>query len=206
MADKPACGAPTNNATRCSFPVDTCPHHGDWQSEALLRSSLASRDPHGIVWWLIERAAREKLEVRFASVVNQTLRTLIQLGQAGADEEQALASIVVRGRLMHGLPPANPEQWALAESMFAAEALEEFRRWPKLLEDDASDGREPLYFREQGRGQHQLSGSSHVDNDAVADFAERSPHESGQLAADLLPFDSDEGGLFGADSGSQFTD
>ncbi len=97
------------------------------------------------------------------------------------DEEAALDMIVLRGRIMQGFPPETPDQWALAETMFADDALTEIRRWSGLLEDDRADGRKPLDLVQHGGGEHCVPCGVEVDDDLVPDVWEEPPHETGLI-------------------------
>ncbi len=206
VAKKHDCGAPNKTGGDCRFPEISCPHHQGWQKQPTLEGAISGRDLHMLAWWMIQDVASETLEPKRASVINQAARLLILLGKEGEDEEEMLARIVLRGRLMQGLPPATPEQWELTEAMYTDDALEEIRRWPPLLERDAADARQPLQLRKRGAGEHQLSGAGQIDNGIAGDFVEGLAHEAGPLAADLLPLDRDDAGVFGIDEGGQFPD
>jgi hypothetical protein len=79
------------------------------------------------------------------------MRVLAALGPGGADTEEALREVQLRGRLMHGRPPKDAAEWALAERLFTDDALAEFRRWERLWsEADADDGVEPLFLWDRG--------------------------------------------------------
>lgn len=109
----------------------------------VLPAAIQSRDPLALQWWVIERIIDGALQPPQAAAISGVVRTLANLPPGARDEAAALASIALRGQLMHGIPPRTPEQWALAATMFDDEALAEFRRW-ELLEDDRGDVREPL--------------------------------------------------------------
>jgi hypothetical protein len=64
------------------------------------------------------------------------IRSLVavrKLGPEPIDEDEALAEVELRGRLMHGQPPRDPEEWALAARRFDETAIREFRRWEELI-------------------------------------------------------------------------
>lgn len=108
-----------------------------------LPAAIQARDPLALQWWVIERIIDGALQPPQAAAISGVVRTLANLPPGAGDQATTLASIALRGRLMHGIPPRSPEQWALAATMFDDEALVEFRRW-ELLEHDRGDVREPL--------------------------------------------------------------
>lgn len=159
----------------CPWPVDRCPveAHARWrrghrEADPPARPAplgpaptpgpeppgLQERDLRTLAWWLIAGILRGDADARQASVVVSLMRTLAALGPAGPGEEEALREVELRGRLMHGLPPRNEEEWARAGAAFTPDALAEFRRWAEelLLESDGRDRLEPLYLRERGAG------------------------------------------------------
>jgi len=58
------------------------------------------------------------------------------------------AESVLRGKLSHGIPPANDAEWQLATERFSVEAVAEFRSWPRLGKGDEADAAEPFPFRD----------------------------------------------------------
>jgi hypothetical protein len=109
--------------------------------------ALAERDANGVAWWLLDRLILEgsDWDAR-ARVIGPLLRLAATIPPAGASRAEALAETALRGVLMHGIPPRNTEEWALAERLFDDAALAEFRRWKALGEADGDDGPEPLPF------------------------------------------------------------
>ncbi len=70
-------------------------------------------------------------------LVATVMRILITLGPEPLSKEGALREAALIGRVMGGQPPRDAEEWALAESIFEADAVAEFRRWE---ERDAARG------------------------------------------------------------------
>lgn len=163
----------------CPWPLERCPveAHSKWRAghregdsapdpgpvhaaspAAAAPEGLRERDLRVLAWWLIAGVLSETVDTRQASVVAGLIRTLVALGPAGASEEEALREVELRGRLMHGLPPRDEDEWARAEAAFTPDALAEFRRWggELLLEGDGGDRLEPFDF-----GQHR-AGDVHV--------------------------------------------
>lgn len=165
------CGAKTQKGTPCGWAAAECPHHrrdgrpsrrpergADHVPAAPPAKAefpwLAAHDLRGLGWWLIEQVLLQELETGRASVVANLVRTLAALGPAPEEESAALREVELRGRLMHGLPPRTPEEWARAEAVFDDAALAEFRRWERLLlEADDGDGLEPLDLGQGGAGE-----------------------------------------------------
>ena len=50
------------------------------------------------------------------------------------DDADTLREVELRGRLMHGLPPREDEEWELARSLFDDDAMAEFERWQRQME------------------------------------------------------------------------
>ena len=78
------------------------------------------------------------------------MRILASLGPEPMAEAEALKQVELRGRIMHGQPPRNPQEWERAAAVFDDEALAEFHRWDDEIErllagsasldyDDAAD-------------------------------------------------------------------
>jgi hypothetical protein len=162
---KNACGAPTRSGGSCGWERALCPHHGRKNGPANApaanpvvpaartnparpgASPAEERDLRKLGWWVIERVISGELTSSDASVVSSVMRVLAALGPATADSEDALREVQLRGRLMHGRPPKDAEEWALAGRLFTDDALAEFRRWEQLWrEADADDGVQPLFL------------------------------------------------------------
>ena len=112
----------------------------------VLPDSYANRDPRRFAWWTIGAVLEEGLDARAGGVVANLLRIIQALGPEPQSEAERLKEAQLRGRIMHGLPPQSPEEWAYAATVFNDEALAEFRRWEELLEGDAGDVDEPHRF------------------------------------------------------------
>jgi hypothetical protein len=95
--------------------------------------ALEERDARRLAWWVAGEMARGTLETQRGTVLSSVLRLLHTMGPEPADQEDALAEVEMRGMLMHGLPPRDPEEWARAERTFNDEAMGEFHRWERLI-------------------------------------------------------------------------
>jgi hypothetical protein len=109
---------------------------------------VRERDLRGTGWWLLEQiTAKAELNERTAAVGASLLRVLSALGPEQASEEEALAEIELRGRIMHGQPPRAPAEWDRATRTFDRDAIAEFQRWELtdlLLERDGLREEDPL--------------------------------------------------------------
>ncbi|MFN0146830.1 MAG: hypothetical protein ACKVT1_09980 [Dehalococcoidia bacterium] len=114
---------------------------------------VGGRDLVGFGWWLIERVIGGAISTAEAGVLASLMRVLAGLGPGEMDRDSALREAQLRGLVMHGIPPRDAEEWALAESIFDDDALAELHRWEALLEADADDDREPLLFRHRTRNE-----------------------------------------------------
>jgi hypothetical protein len=144
----PRCGARTKNTDGCRFPANACPLHGDQanppRSPAPDRAAapvstgappaLANQDERAFAWWTIGELLAERLSTPQGSVIASLLRIIHAFGPPEMSEEEALAEAEFRGRIAHGLPPRGDAEWAKAERIFEPAAIEEFRRWERLLE------------------------------------------------------------------------
>ncbi|MGE0571613.1 MAG: hypothetical protein AB7H85_15245 [Dehalococcoidia bacterium] len=110
---------------------------------------VQARDIPGVAWWALEQLASGGLEARDGGVYSTLLRVLLACGPEDLLEASALPEVELRGRLMHGLPPATPRQWQLFETRFGEEAAAEVQRWAGLLEADALDVVDPALFRDR---------------------------------------------------------
>lgn len=110
--------------------------------------AVQERDLRGTGWWLLEQLTRSgSVDEKHASVAASVLRVLAGLGPEHASEEEALAEVELRGRLMHGQPPRDPPQWERTTRTFGSDALEEIRGWEiedLLLERDRGGEVDPL--------------------------------------------------------------
>lgn len=128
-----------------------------------LPAAIQARDPLALQWWVIERIIDGALLPPQAAAISGVVRTLASLPPGVGDEETQLASIALRGQLMHGIPPRNPAQWALAATLFDDEALAEFRRW-ELFEDDGGHEGEPLRLGNGVAGHRDMAPVVHDEN------------------------------------------
>jgi hypothetical protein len=146
------CGAVTRNGGRCQNRLgDRCPYHTDEQRARAQspapgaaaprrpgrREAIAGRDLHAVAWALLEDLLEDDGvdAARRASAGATLIRVVEGLGEPPVSGERAAAEIALRGMIMHGLPPRNEEEWALAEELFTPEAVAMFRTWKPGLED-----------------------------------------------------------------------
>lgn len=97
------------------------------------RRSPAERDPLAAAWNVIDALWREECEPPRAQAIIAALRLVIAGGQAPLEAERALREAEVLGLAMHGLPPRDAEEAALAEELFG-------RRYWEDGEGDAGAG------------------------------------------------------------------
>jgi hypothetical protein len=156
--DGERCGYPTKAGHPCGWPAAECrvpwhrqrpavPGTGPAPSPATPQpAGVEEHDLRALAWWVIAETLGNRIDPPKASVVNAIMRTLSSLGPEPAGEERALEDVVLRGLLMHGIPPRDEEEWVRAAELFDDEALAEFRRWAVLLgEADSDDRLEPLF-------------------------------------------------------------
>jgi len=146
------CGAITRKGGRCQNRLGAaCPYHTDEQrahastgepgaegrNRPLRRDAIAGRDLHAVAWALLEELLEDERvdAARRASAGATLIRVVEGLGEPPVSRERAAAEIALRGMIMHGLPPRNAEEWALAEELFTPEAIAMFRTWKPGLED-----------------------------------------------------------------------
>ncbi|MDW8047010.1 MAG: hypothetical protein RMK15_07010, partial [Chloroflexota bacterium] len=105
------CGARTKAGGRCQWPAGECPWHGGRRRRPVpaQRSERSlPRDPAALAWWAIGEVVAGRLDPRAASVVAALLRVLTKLESNELPAEAAAAAALLRGRLLHGVPPATP--------------------------------------------------------------------------------------------------
>ncbi len=127
------CGQPTHSDLPCRYPADRCPVHASRpQLDREKEPAFDARDPHALGRFAVERAASSSANplqtARFMRAVTQ----LHGLGEAPMDYELALRETSLRGLIMNGEPPRNAEEWELARSIFAPDAIEEFEHWDRM--------------------------------------------------------------------------
>jgi hypothetical protein len=151
------CGAITRKGGHCQNRRGAaCPYHTDDQrargraedpgesddrprgaGPAARESAIAGRDLHAVAWRLLEDLLEDDRvdAARRASAGATLIRVVEALGEPPVSREQAAAEIALRGMVMHGMPPRNAEEWALAEELFTPDAIAMFRTWKPGGED-----------------------------------------------------------------------
>lgn len=139
--------------------------------------SFRDRDIRDFAWWLIGQSLRGDIDDRRVSVMATMIRVLASLGPAPMDDQEELAAIRLRGRLMHGIPPADGD-WPALEELFDADAVAEIRRWSALFDGDVFDGDQPLILGDMVTGHGDVPVGIHDEDrvggdrvDGVADGA-----------------------------------
>lgn len=120
-------------------------------------------DLRQFAWWIIRGVVSGRFGDRQASVLVAAGRLAAGLGPDTDAEEDALAATVLRGRVMHGMPPDGEDEWALAESLFTPGAIREMRRWGSV-ERDLVDHGEPGALFEGAALEPELAGLVHVED------------------------------------------
>jgi hypothetical protein len=150
------CGAITRKGGRCQNRRGAaCPYHTDDErarahagdpldrdapaaaAPAGRGNAIAGRDLHAVAWMLLEDLLEDDQvdAARRASAGATLIRVVEALGEPPVSREQAAAEIALRGMVMHGMPPRNAEEWALAEELFTPDAVAMFRTWKPGGED-----------------------------------------------------------------------
>lgn len=148
------CGAITRKGRRCQNSRGAaCPYHTDEErtraaagsepnakgreDSPARRDAIARRDLHAVAWRLLEDLLEDDGvdAARRASAGATLIRVVEALGEPPVSRERALAEIALRGMVMHGMPPRNAEEWALAEELFTPDAIAMFRTWEPGGED-----------------------------------------------------------------------
>jgi len=150
------CEAPTAEGHPCRYAIEKCPHesHRTAREQRLppvpeqpgSPDAILLRDERALAWWTLGELVAERLSTSQGSAIASLLRILHALGPTPLSEEQALVEAEFRGRIMHGMPPRSAEQWAMAERLYDAESVAEFRRWERLLERDRGDVYQPEFL------------------------------------------------------------
>lgn len=151
------CGAITRKGGHCQNRNGAnCPYHTDDQrarghaelpiegdarprggASETGKNAIAGRDLHAVAWRLLEDLLEDDRvdAARRASAGATLIRVVEALGEAPVSRERAAAEIALRGMVMHGMPPRNAEEWALAEELFTPDAITMFRTWKPGGED-----------------------------------------------------------------------
>lgn len=130
----PRCAAPTATGHPCHYPAGRCPMHSRQASSPAPVPPALPADPRELARAVVERALRGDANPLHAMRLVQAARALQEFPDP-AHDEWALQEVALRGRLMHGLAPATPEQWDLARETFDDAALAEFERWARLPDE-----------------------------------------------------------------------
>jgi hypothetical protein len=123
------------------------------------------RDPRGLAAWVVESLDGGTIDTRRAQTLLAAARLLATLGPDRETSAEALADLVLRGRISHGLPPRSAGEWERAARLFDDAALDELRRWERLLELDGRHHIEDLFFGE--RAAHEPDAPVLDDEDGV---------------------------------------
>jgi hypothetical protein len=91
--------------------------------------ALGEHSVRGTGWWLAEQLISDAITPTRANALARLLRALSQLGPEPLEEEAALRQVELRGRIMHGRPPRDEEEWELARQTFRLEAFLEVKDW-----------------------------------------------------------------------------
>lgn len=153
------CNLPLRNAEPCRYPGGRCPLH----PRPELHTERASLEPepakaprptsHELMRDALDRLRSGQLSALAAARYMRGILAFRNLGPEPYDEEEALREVELRGCLMHGQPPRNPEEWAFARERFDDDAIAEFERWQRLIEVRRAGRREKetLAFDPTGR-------------------------------------------------------
>ncbi|MBA4180311.1 MAG: hypothetical protein C0506_06960 [Anaerolinea sp.] len=155
------CASPLTRTGRpCGYALEECPYpaHGPGSADPALHGRAAlnrpsqvaaaaqtatgggageppapvvNRDLRALAWWAAGALLTGAVPGREISALCTLIRVLHALGPEPDDEQEVLAELELRGVVMNGFPPRNEEEWALAERVFDADAIEEFRRWER---------------------------------------------------------------------------
>jgi hypothetical protein len=131
------CHQPTNTGHDCRYPADRCPLH----APELPVPSARQRDPkddlniRALAQNAIARVFDGAASPLQTSRLVRALRSFQTVEPDPWDREEALRGVELSGRLMHGMPPRDPEQWALAREMYDDDGMREFIRWAKHYND-----------------------------------------------------------------------
>lgn len=154
------CNATTKKGTPCTFLAEECPHrksglHRERETgPAAMRTSaaldfpspppaarqgptriaraFAERDLRGVLWEVLESLVMSDAEGKTATAAASIARAIASLGEETGDREQSLRETAVIGSVMHGIPPRDAAQWAIAERLFDAETVRALREWDPL--------------------------------------------------------------------------
>lgn len=89
------------------------------------RRGPRERDPLAAAWNVIDALWREECEPPRAQAIIAALRLVVAAGEAPLEADRALREAEVLGLAMHGLPPRDAEEAALAEELFGRRYWEE---------------------------------------------------------------------------------
>lgn len=81
------------------------------------RRPPSERDPLAAAWRVIDALWREECEPQRAQAIIAALRLVFAAGQAPLERDRALREAELLGLLMHGLPPRDDAERALAEEL-----------------------------------------------------------------------------------------
>ena len=131
----------------CRYPADCCPFHSTAPEpspvsdapgapeEPAHRSLLPPEEPdmRHVAREAIDRVLEDGASPLQVARLVRTLAQLHAMGPAPLAQYYALKQVELRGRIMHGQPPRNDEEWELARAVFDDEAIAEFERWDREI-------------------------------------------------------------------------
>jgi hypothetical protein len=91
-------------------------------------AAFADHDMREVLWCYWE-GIRTALGYTAGSAMATVARALQSCGEDTTDLEDAIAVAVVNGRMVHGLPPRNDAEWAIADRIYEPSTVEELRGW-----------------------------------------------------------------------------
>jgi hypothetical protein len=134
------CSLRTETGPACGYPPGACPIHTRDSVPAPATSQEEQPDEkfnheslRPIAESVITRLNGGTLKPLDAIRWLRALHTFYQLPVPALDEQEAWKEVELRGLIMHGQPPRNPEEWARAELVFDDEALAMFHDWEAKL-------------------------------------------------------------------------
>lgn len=98
-----------------------------------IERAFEARDLRSVAWIWLQQLTSE-LSSRNGATAASWARLILNLGEEPAGEDDVREEAAVVGSILHGIPPRDDRQWALAEEIFDPQTMRDIRSWGRALQ------------------------------------------------------------------------